>query len=77
MSSITQLNIFNKNTDAFATERGFEYQKLKTLESWLINSLQKNDEAIYYDYQEDIFHRDLKKFKSTFRQIKLLSLIHI
>jgi hypothetical protein len=73
MSSITQLSVFNKNTDAFATERGYEYQKLKTLESWLLNSVNKNDEIIYYDYEEDIFQRDITKLKSTFRQIKLYS----
>lgn len=73
MSSITQLSIFNKNTDAFATERGFEYQKLKSLESWLLNSINKNDEIIYYDYEEDIFQRDITMLKSTFRQIKLYS----
>ncbi|WP_111685595.1 dsDNA nuclease domain-containing protein [Winogradskyella tangerina] len=73
MSSITQLSILNKDTDAYATERGYEYQKLKTLESWLQNSVQKSDEIIYYDYEEDIFQRDLTKLKSTFRQIKLYS----
>ncbi|WP_111308861.1 hypothetical protein [Confluentibacter sediminis] len=73
MASITQLSLFNKDTDAFATERGYEYQKLKTLESWLLNSIHKSDEIIYYDFEEDIFHRDLTKLKSTFRQIKLYS----
>ena len=73
MSSITQLSVLNKDTDAYATEAGYEYQKLKTLESWLQNAVDKSDEVIYYDYEEDIFQRDLTELKSTFRQIKLYS----
>lgn len=73
MEPITVLSILNKNTDAYASERGYEYQKLKTLEAWLKNAIDKNKEVIYYDYQEDIFQRDIDNFKSTFRQIKLYS----
>lgn len=73
MASITQLSIFHKNTDATSTEAGFEYQKLKTMEAWLSNMLEDSDEVIYYDYQEDIFQRNITKLKSTFRQIKLYS----
>ena len=73
MASITQLSIFHKNTDASATESGFEYQKLKTLEAWLQNAIDGNDEVIYYDYEDDIFHRDLTNLKSKFRQLKLYS----
>lgn len=73
MSSITQLSIFHKNTDATATERGYEFQKLKTVETWLVNRISGNDEVIYYDYEDDIFQRDIDGFKSTFRQLKLYS----
>lgn len=73
MASITQLSVFHKNTDATATERGYEFQKLKTVETWLINRISQNDEVIYYDYQDDIFQRDIDNFKSTFRQLKLYS----
>lgn len=41
MSSITQLSLFQKNTDATATERGYEFQKLKTIETWLTNRISK------------------------------------
>lgn len=73
MEPVTVLSVLNKNTDAYASERGYEYQKLKTLEAWLKNAIDKKDEVIYYDYQEDIFQRDIDNFKSTFRQIKLYS----
>lgn len=73
MSSITQLSVFHKNTDATATKRGYEFQKLKTLETWLLNRISGNDEVIYYDYEDDIFQRDIDGYKSTFRQLKLYS----
>jgi|TARA_R110002074_G_scaffold106578_2_gene230206 hypothetical protein len=73
MSSITALNIFQKNTDATATERGYEYQKLRTIEIWLQNKLNGKGVVVYYDYEEDIFERDLTNLKSKFRQLKLYS----
>ena len=73
MNRITQLSLFHKNTDATSTERGFEFQKLKTLEAWIQNKLTNNQEIIYYDYQEDIFQRDIQELKSSFRQLKLYS----
>lgn len=71
--SITKLHIFNKNTDAVASVRGYEYQKLKTLEAWLLNGISGNEEDIYCEYEEDIFHRNAKTQTSKFRQIKLYS----
>lgn len=73
MSSITALNIFQKNTDATATERGYEYQKLRTIEIWLQNKLNGKGDVVYYDYEEDIFERDLTNLNSKFRQLKLYS----
>jgi hypothetical protein len=32
---LEKLSIFSKNTDANATIKGYEYQKLRTLEIWL------------------------------------------
>ena len=73
MDRITQLSLFHKNTDATSTERGYEFQKLKTIEAWLQNKLSGNQEVIYYDYQDDVFQRDFNELKSTFRQLKLYS----
>ena len=53
--SISILHIFSKNTDATAATRGYEYQKLKTLETWLLNKLNEQEQLIYCDYEEDIF----------------------
>lgn len=71
--SLHKLYLFSKNTDAPATEQGFQYQKLKTLETWLRNRINKLDEVIYCDYEDDIFQRDLDKGVSKFRQVKLYS----
>lgn len=71
--SITQIHLFSKNTDAVASLRGYEYQKLKTLESWLQNGADKTDEIIYCEYEEDIFHRNTKSQAAKFRQLKLYS----
>ncbi|TMU54590.1 hypothetical protein [Flagellimonas algicola] len=73
MDQITQLSLFHKNTDATSTERGYEFQKLKTIETWLQNKLSNSEEVIYYDYEDDIFQRNLDELKSTFRQLKLYS----
>ncbi len=71
--SIHKLYLFAKDTDAPATEQGFQYQKLKTLKTWLENRINQVDETIYCDYEEDIFQRDIEKRKSKFRQVKLYS----
>ncbi|AZA65539.1 hypothetical protein EG345_13035 [Chryseobacterium carnipullorum] len=71
--SLHKLYLFSKNTDASSTEMGFQYQKLKTLETWLRNRINKLDEVIYCDYEDDIFQRDLDKGASKFRQVKLYS----
>jgi hypothetical protein len=73
MSHISSLYIFAKETDAIETVRGFKFQELKTLETWLHNKNNDADEIIYCDYEEDIFQRDLSAFKATFKQLKLYS----
>lgn len=73
MSHISSLYIFAKETDAIETVRGFKFQELKTLETWLQNKNNGADEIIYCDYEEDIFQRDLSSFKATFKQLKLYS----
>lgn len=70
---ISKLYLFSKNTDAVETVRGYKYQELKTLETWLNNHVNGHDEIIYCDYEEDIFQRDLDSFSSKFRQLKLYS----
>jgi hypothetical protein len=71
--TISQLHIFSKKRDATAAMKGYEFQHLKTLESWLLNRVNNTDEIIYCDFEEDIFSRNLGKETSTFRQIKLYS----
>lgn len=71
--SISKIHLFSKDTDAFASARGYEYQKLKSLESWVQNGVNQIDEQIYCEYEEDIFHRNAGSQKSKFRQLKLYS----
>lgn len=68
-----KLFIFSKNTDAFAAQRGYNYQTLKTLETWINNFINNTKEDIYCEFEEDIFQKDLLSQKLTFRQIKLYS----
>lgn len=70
---LNKLFIFSKNTDAFAAQRGYNYQTMKTLETWISNSISGAKEDIYCEFEEDIFQRDLLAQKLTFRQIKLYS----
>jgi len=70
---LSQLQIFSKKRDATATLKGFEFQHLKTLETWLSNRVTRINEVIYCDYEEDIFQRSLTAEKTKFRQIKLYS----
>jgi hypothetical protein len=70
---ISLLHLFAKDTDAPGVIKGFKYQELKTLEVWLYNKVHGIDEHIFCDFEEDIFQRDLNKYKSTFKQLKLYS----
>ncbi len=71
--SITKLHIFEKDTDANASLSGYEYQKLKTLETWLQNGINRSDEQIYCEFEEDIFQRNTESQTARFRQLKLYS----
>jgi hypothetical protein len=71
--SLSQLQIFSKKRDATAALRGYEFQHLKTLESWLQIRINNTEEVIYCDFEEDIFQRNLSQGSSKFRQIKLYS----
>lgn len=68
-----KLFLFSKDTDAFAAQRGYNYQTLKTLETWISNFIGDIKEDIYCEFEEDIFQRNLSEQKLTFRQIKLYS----
>ena len=70
---LSKLSIFSKDTDANDTIKGYEYQKLRTLENWLINKVNNLDEVIYCEYEDDIFQRDINSGVSKFTQIKLYS----
>jgi len=70
---VNKLFLFSKNTDAFSAQRGYNYQTLKTLETWVQNFLDGNNEDIYCEFEEDIFHKDNLKKELKFRQIKLYS----
>lgn len=71
--NLNKLYLFSKNTDAFSAQRGYNYQTLKTLETWISNFLSDNKEDIYCEFEEDIFQKDIVKQTLTFRQIKLYS----
>jgi hypothetical protein len=71
--SIHKLHIFAKNRDAIATQKGYAFQQLKTIEDWVQNRIANKDEVIYCDYEDDIFARDLKQATSKFTQVKLYS----
>lgn len=73
LGHISKLHLFAKDTDAPDVIKGFKFQELKTLETWLYNKVHGVNEHIYCDFEEDIFQRDLTSFKSTFKQIKLYS----
>lgn len=69
--SLSKLSIFSKDTDANEVVKGYEYQKLRTLENWLSNKVNAVDEIIYCEYEDDIFQRDINAGSSKFTQIKL------
>lgn len=71
--NINKLHIFSKNTDATASLRGYHYQVLKTVKTWIeIYSLDIGDH-IYCDFEEDIFQLNEDSKTAKFRQIKLYS----
>lgn len=70
---INKLFLFSKDTDAFSSQRGYNYQTLKTLEAWIFNYINNIKEDIYCEYEEDIFQKDIITKGVKFRQIKLYS----
>jgi hypothetical protein len=68
---LSKLSIFSKDTAANEVVKGYEYQKLRTLENWLGNKLNNIDEVLYCEYEDDIFQRDIAAGSSKFTQIKL------
>ncbi|RZK23531.1 MAG: hypothetical protein EOO43_08365, partial [Flavobacterium sp.] len=68
---LSNLSIFSKDTDANEVVKGYEYQKLRTLETWLNNKVNMVDEVIYCEYEDDIFQRDIAAGSSKFTQLKL------
>ena len=73
LQTMDKLFIFSKDTDATEQLRGYEYQKLRSIEDWLRNYVQKNNEVVYCEYEEDIFRRNLDTWTSKFVQLKLYS----
>jgi hypothetical protein len=71
--SLNKLHIFAKNRDAVASQKGYTFQQLKTLEDWIENRIVGGNEDIYCDYEDDILSRDIIQGKSKFKQIKLYS----
>lgn len=69
--NIHVLHIIGKNRDAVASQKGYSYQQLKTIEDWLENRIANGDDEIYCEYEDDIFASDSINGKSTFKQIKL------
>ncbi|MBW1297781.1 dsDNA nuclease domain-containing protein [Aquimarina litoralis] len=71
--NLSKLHIFSKNTDAHASQRGYNYQTLCTLEVWVKNLLNNVEEEIFCEFEEDVFQRNLEKENLKFKQIKLYS----
>lgn len=71
--NVNKLFLFSKNTDAFSSQRGYNYQTLKTLETWVENYLENEKDDIYCEFEEDIFQKNNYDKVLKFRQIKLYS----
>lgn len=71
--NINKLFLFSKNTDAVGSQRGYNYQTLKTLETWVENYLKNEKDDIYCEFEEDIFQKNNYDKSLKFRQIKLYS----
>ncbi|WP_293940106.1 NACHT domain-containing protein [Sphingobacterium sp. UBA5996] len=67
---LSQLQLFKSNTDAIATNRGFYYQYLSTVDIWLTNFIKNNNHQIFCEREEDILEVNIEKELYKFRQIK-------
>lgn len=70
---IHKLHIFAKNRDAIATQKGYTFQQLKTIEDWIENRIAGRQDVIYCDYEDDIHTQNSEQGKQRFSQIKLYS----
>ncbi|MBU1668125.1 NACHT domain-containing protein [bacterium] len=68
-----EFQIYKKNTEAIATNRGFYYQYLKTVELWINNFIEKIDNDIYCEREDDIFEYNIESERYVFRQVKCYS----
>ena len=48
------IDIFDVNTDAVATNKGFYYQYLITLKKWISNFIEDNEIEAYSEVDQDI-----------------------
>ena len=72
---INKLFIFSKDTDAYSSQRGYNYQTLKTLETWVDNYLDNIDDDIYCEFEEDIFQKnDFLKKKILFKIVQSIEM---
>jgi hypothetical protein len=70
---IDHLHIYHRNTEAVDSQRGYQYQILRTMELWVENYHNQLEEEIFCEYEDDIFQNDKIGGKLKFRQIKLYS----
>lgn len=69
--SITALHILAKNTYSTAALKGYRFQILETLETWLFNRVHNIEQTSYCDYEEDIYQQDDLTQTAKFSQLKL------
>jgi hypothetical protein len=69
--SITKLYIFSKDTDATESIRGYNYQVLEVVRTWLLNYKESKSDEIHCDFEDDIFENNPLEKTAKFRQIKL------
>ncbi|RNB79749.1 DUF4297 domain-containing protein [Brevibacillus fluminis] len=68
-----ELSIFQKTTDAIATNRGFLYQYLVTLNTWVNAYIKSIDTKIYCETEDDIKELNTSTNTVNFTQIKCYS----
>ncbi|MDB5012498.1 MAG: hypothetical protein JWQ25_700, partial [Daejeonella sp.] len=68
----TEFHIFKSNTDAVATNKGFYFQYLLTLQQW-IKYYNDSSYEIYCEHEEDIFILDVTTDTREYLQVKCYS----
>lgn len=66
-------SILKKDTDATSSGRGFYYQYLKTLNYWLTNFIEGNNNEIFCETEDDILEFCKTKLEIKFTQVKSYS----